>query len=96
MTTTHAPAPTTTDQPHTTHSGDRVELARYTTATGGRALIGQRIDGIVHVFDEPTSGQDTRYLVESGLERNSELQALVADYLKTAGRLDYPPMHGWF
>lgn len=95
MTTTHAPAPTTTGQPQTTR-GERVELARYDTDTGARRLIGQRIDGIVHVFDEPATGEHPSFLVETGLERNSELQALVADYLAKAKRLGYAPMSGWY
>lgn len=94
MTTTHTPAPTT-DQQHTTR-GRRVELARYSTDTGERLLIGQRIDGIVHVFDEPAAGDAPSFTVETGLTANSELQALVADYLAKAERLGYAPMHGWY
>lgn len=92
MTTTHTPQPTTT----TTPAGQRVELARYDSDTGTRRLIGQRLDGIVHVFDEPATGNQPTYLVESHLERNSELRALIDDYLAKAKRLGYAPMHGWF
>jgi hypothetical protein len=96
MTTTHTPAPTSTDQPQTTR-GQRVELARYSTDTGqDRRLIGQRIDGIVHIFDEPTTDGQPSYLVEQGLTTNSELHALIDDYVAKAGQLGYPPMHGWF
>jgi hypothetical protein len=96
MTTTHTPAPSTTDQTPTTR-GPRVELARYTADTGQhRRLIGQRIDGIVHVFDEPTATAEPTYLVEQGLTTNSELEALVEDYVLKAEKLGYPPMHGWF
>ncbi len=92
MTTTHTPQPTTT----TTTAGQRVELARYDSDTGGRLLIGQRLDGIVHVFDEPAAGNAPTFTVETRLDTNSELQALVADYLAKAQRLGYAPMHGWF
>jgi len=92
MTTTHTPQLATT----TTTTGQRVELARYDSDTGPRRLIGQRLDGIVHVFNEPATGDEPRYLVETHLERNSELQALLDDYLAKAKRLGYAPMHGWF
>lgn len=96
MTITHTAAPTTTEQTTTT-SGERVELATYRTDTQqDRRLIGQRIDGIVHIFDEPTNNNGTGYLVESGLTTNSELTALVNDYLAKAAKLGYAPMHGWF
>lgn len=96
MTTTHTPAPTAHDRCPTTR-GQRVELATYITDTGApRRLIGQRIDGIVHVYDEPAAGEQPTYLVEQGLTANSELQALIDDYLSKATSLGYPPMHGWF
>ena len=48
------------------------------------------------LYDIPAHGNTgTRYLVERGLTTNAELQALIADYLATAKRLGYPPMHGW-
>jgi len=92
MTITHTPQPTTT----TTPAGQRVELARYDSDTGTRRLVGQRLDGIVHVFDEPAAGDQPTYVVESHLETNSELRALIDDYLAKAKRLGYAPMHGWF
>jgi hypothetical protein len=92
MTITHTPQPTTT----TTPAGQRVELARYDSDTGTRRLIGQRLDGIVHVFDEPAAGDAPTFTVETHLDTNSELQALVADYLAKAKRLGYAPMHGWY
>ena len=95
MTITHTAAPTT--EQTTTTSGKRVELAAYRTDTQqDRRLIGQRIDGIVHIFDEPTNDNGTSYLVESGLNSNSELTALVNDYVAKADQLGYAPMHGWF
>jgi hypothetical protein len=97
MTTTHTPNPhTTTSQPESATAGERVELARYETQTGTRILVGQRIDGIVHIFDEPTGGDEPSYLVETHLESNSELRALIADYVSKAAQLGYAPMHGWF
>ena len=96
MTTTHTPAPTNPDQTAATR-GHRVELATYSTDTGEhRRLIGQRIDGIVHIYDEPTDRAQPTYLVEQGLDTNSELQALIGDYLAKAAKVGYPPMHGWF
>jgi hypothetical protein len=95
MTSTHTQAPTTTDQSPTTH-GPRVELGRYQADTGTRRLIGQRIDGIVHVFDEPLTPGQPSFTVETHLDTNGELQALVADYLTTARRIGYCPMHGWY
>jgi hypothetical protein len=96
MTTTLTPAPITNQQPSTPTRGQRVELARYPSDTGQRLLIGQRIDGIVHVFDEPLDTDAPSFTVETGLTANSELQALVADYLAKAKRLGYSPMHGWY
>ena len=96
MTTTHTTAPTTTDHTQTSR-GQRVELATYTTDSDGlRHVIGQRIDGIVHIFDEPDTPGGRSYLVEQGLTTNSELTALVDDYVAKAATLRYPPMHGWF
>ena len=67
MTTTPTPTPTTTDHTPTVR-GRRVELGHYTTDTGEpRVLVGQRIDGIVHVYDQPTTGDAPTYLVERGV-----------------------------
>jgi hypothetical protein len=78
--------------------GQRVELARYTTADGERVINGQRIDAVVRVTDRPANGHGRAYLVEQGLEQdgNAALHALVGDYLAKAQKLGYPPMHGWF
>jgi hypothetical protein len=61
-----------------------------------RVLIGQRVDGIVRVTDEPAHGNGRRYVVESELESKAALDALVDDYLAEAKRIGYAPMHGWF
>jgi hypothetical protein len=66
--------------------------------TGGdRALVGQRVDGVVRVVDVPMGTGGRRYLVERGLEEdglgaNAALQALIADYLRQAHKLDSVPM----
>lgn len=88
---------TTTLTPTT--AAQRVTLATYTTETGEeRALIGQRVDGIPRVTDEPVGEQQGEtYVVEPQLEESkAALDALLADYLAKAEQLGYPPMHGWF
>jgi hypothetical protein len=72
--------------------GKRTELARYNVAEGERILYGQRIDGIVRVTDRPAGDGGRAYLVERGLETKSELDALIADYLHQAAKLDTPPL----
>jgi hypothetical protein len=72
--------------------GKRTELARYTVAEGERILYGQRIAGIVRVTDRPASDGGRAYLVERGLETRSELDALIADFLQQAAKLNCPPM----
>lgn len=96
MITTHTTASITAEQ-QSTSPGQRVQLGDYTTDTGThRTLIGQRIDGIVHLFDEPDTDQEPSYLIEQGMTSNSELRALIGDYLAKADKLGYAPMHGWF
>lgn len=72
--------------------GQRTELARYTVSEGERILYGQRIDGIVRVIDRPAAQGGRSYLVERELETKSELDALTADYLQQATKLDRPPL----
>ena len=63
--------------------GKRTELARYNTPTS------------VRVTDRPagTATQtDRAYLVERGLTKKDELNALISDYLAVADRLDAIPM----
>ena len=79
--------------------GERVELARYTVASGERVLYGQRVDGVVRVSDHPATGRGRCYLIERELEQEgpgayAALQALVADYLDQARLLDEIPMAG--
>ncbi len=99
MTTTHTTKTTTTTATATGQrpTGQRVELATYATDSDEpRVLIGQRVDGIVRVTDEPADGQGRSYLVEPQLESKAALDALVDDYLAKAKRIGYSPMHGWF
>jgi hypothetical protein len=74
-------------------TGVRVELARYRVSAGERVLYGQRVCGVVRVTDVP-AGHGRAYLVERELEQNgySALNALIADYLGQARRLDAVPM----
>ena len=77
--------------------GERVELARYTVASGERVLYGQRVDGVVRVTDRPAIEGGRCYLVERELEQEgpgayAALQALVADYVDQARQLDRVPM----
>ena len=73
-------------------AGQRTELARYTVSEGERVLYGQRIDRIVRVTDRPAREGGRAYLVERGLETKAELDALIADYLQQATKLDSPPL----
>ncbi len=93
--TTTNTAHTTTSSPETP-TGARVPLARYATSLEQRVLVGQRVDGVVRVTDEPAAGTGRRYLVESELESNAALEALISDYIAKSEKLDWPAMHGWF
>ena len=78
-------------------TGVRVELARYSVSAGERVVYGQRVDGVVRVTDVPACAGGRAYLVERELEQdgahaNAALQALVADYVREARRLDAVPM----
>jgi len=86
------PDPDAPRRRHTPIIGQRTELARYTVAEGERILYGQRIDGIVRVTDRPGAQGGRAYLVERGLDTKSELDALIADYLQQATKLDSPPL----
>jgi hypothetical protein len=70
--------------------GERVELARYSIASGSRILYGQRVDGVVRVIDKPAANNGRSYLVERGLTSNDELEALVADYVDQSRKRDEP------
>ena len=70
--------------------GQRVELGRYQVPAGERVLFGQRINGIVRVSDKPAGAAGRSFLVERGLERLGELDALVADYVAESERRGEP------
>jgi hypothetical protein len=86
------PGPASPGRRRTPLVGQRTELARYTVTEGERILYGQRIDGIVRVIDRPAAKGGRAYLVERELETKSELDALIADYLQQATKLDSPPL----
>ncbi|MBV9334307.1 MAG: hypothetical protein JO243_00310 [Solirubrobacterales bacterium] len=78
-------------------TGARVELARYSVASGVRVLYGQRVDGVVRVTDVPLAPGGRAYLVERGLEEEganayAALRALIADYVRQASVLGAVPM----
>ncbi len=75
-------------------TGERVELSRYSVASGERVIYGQRIKGIVRITDRPAGGAGRSYLIECGLEEDGcdAMKALVADYTAQAAKLDAIPM----
>lgn len=72
--------------------GQLCELGSYAVSDGARVLVGQRIDGVVHVFDWPATGPGRRYHVEAGFESKAELAVLVAEYRRCAEQLGACPM----
>jgi hypothetical protein len=72
----------------------KVELARYTLKGAERVLYGQVLEGLVRVTDHPACGRGRRYLVEPALKCDGQLalEALVADYTRTARRVNEIPM----
>ena len=72
-------------------AGTRVELARYTITAGERVVWGQRIDGVVRISDVAADGHGRRYLIERGIARQAELEAIVADYVAQAAEWDGIP-----
>ena len=74
--------------------GERTELARYSVPSGERVLYGQRIAGVVRLTDLPDGPGPRAVIVERELEQDgyAALQALLADYLAEAEKLDEIPM----
>jgi hypothetical protein len=72
--------------------GQLCELGRYAVSDEARVLVGQRIDGVVHVFDWPAGGPGRRYHVEAGFESKAELAVLLAEYRRRAEGLGVCPM----
>jgi len=75
-------------------AGGLCELGRYAVPEGTRVLVGQRVDGVVHVLDWPADGQGRRYHVEAGFGSMEELAVLIADYRRRAESLGACPMSG--
>ena len=78
----------------TASSGERVELGRYRTDAGERLIYGQRLLGVVRLVDAPAAGRGRRYVIERGLSRMAELEAIVADYLEQAAAWHTIPAAG--
>ena len=76
--------------------GKRIRMATYTADVGERQIVGQRVDGEVHLYDEPARDGGRRWVIERGVESRAELEAIVADYRQKAQKLGYVPMMGWF
>ncbi|WP_324341267.1 hypothetical protein [Baekduia sp.] len=70
----------------------RTELARYRISAGERIVYGQRVGGLVRVTDAPGEGGGPRYIVESGLTSEAEVDALISDYVAEAQRCDQIPI----
>ena len=73
-----------------TAAGRTVELRRYETPRGTRALQAQRIDGRVAVMDVPVDHDDRVYLVERHVTSSAELQGLASEYTARSQRLGIP------
>ena len=76
--------------------GKRIRMATYTCDVGERQIVGQRVDGEVHLYDEPARDGGRRWVIERGVESKAELEAIVADYRQKAEKIGYIPMLGWF
>jgi len=61
-------------------TGRPQRLSTYSVDAGERALVGQRVDGVVRISDVPATGAGRSYLVEPEIASTAELEALVADY----------------
>ena len=63
-------------------AGRIVELRRYRTPAGERAVRAQRIDGRVAIIDVPVDYPDRVYLVERHVHSYAELQSLADEYAR--------------
>jgi hypothetical protein len=83
--------PTTTAQPTRGTHPERLRQApaRCAWPTSGD---GSAPAESVRVTDRPATPGGRAYLVERGLETTAELDALIADYLQQAAKLDSPPL----
>jgi hypothetical protein len=75
-------------------TNERVELTRYTIATGERVIYRQRVLGVVRLLDLPADGHGRRYVIERGVSVRAELEAIVEDYLDQADRWQVIPAAG--
>jgi hypothetical protein len=85
---------TATKTPGKQGTNERVELARYTISAGERVIYGQRVRGVVRIVDAPARGRARRYVIERELTAMTELEAIVADYLKQAANWNTIPAIG--
>ncbi len=85
----------TTEAPAAT--GRNVKLAAYTADIGPRRIVGQRVEGHVQLRDEPATGTGRTFVIEPAVESYAALEAIIADYLRSAKKLGYVPMFslGW-
>jgi hypothetical protein len=77
------------------HAGrETQELARYKVSAGERVLFSERGAGGARITDRPASGTGRSYVVERDLvdEGGAAREALLADYVRQARRLDEVPM----
>src|SRR5215207_6875472 len=63
-----------------TGRGDAARVREDVELTG----YGQRVLGVVRLVDVPAAGDGRRYVIERGVTRMTELEAIVADYLEQA------------
>lgn len=68
------------------------ELARYSTSTGQRVVMGWRRGRGVDITDRPVEGRARGYLVDRNIRCPLQLNAFMGDYLVQAARLDGCPM----
>ena len=80
--------PTVTETRRAGQTNEPVELARYTVSSGERVIRGQRVLGVVRLFDDPACGEGRHYVIERELTVMAELDAILTDYLEQSGRTD--------
>jgi hypothetical protein len=78
----------------TAEVGEPFELGRYIVHGVSRIIYAERIDGFVHITDDPAEVPGRSYFVDRCLESDgsSSLEALVADYTHQAKLLEEVPM----
>jgi len=78
-------------------TGGNVDVAAYTADIGPRRIVGQRVEGHVQLRDEPATATGRTFVIEPAVESYAALEAIIADYLRSAKKLGYVPMFslGW-